>query len=157
MCPCIYICCRKGEPLPGHESRLLSDTRKWIVWGDTHADKAKDFIGKGQAGREQWSKGTQENCSAMWLTVSGFMEMVLVSRLSLANHLSCAHISFDSGSFLVVQASLSQHGFQHKGFWKVGRTVYGLVSLPSFWPLQILAAGGSLLVPCSLAGPPVVR
>ena len=31
-------------------------------------------------------KGTEENCSAAWLTVSGFMVMGLVSGLSLANH-----------------------------------------------------------------------
>ena len=31
-------------------------------------------------------KGTQENCSAAWLAVSGFMVMGLVSRWSLANH-----------------------------------------------------------------------
>ena len=31
-------------------------------------------------------KGTQENCSAAWLTVLGFMVMDLVSRWSLVNH-----------------------------------------------------------------------
>ena len=48
-------------------------------------------------------KGTQENCSAMWLAVSGFMVMGLVSRWSLVNH-------SNSESFLVVHASLSQDG-----------------------------------------------
>ena len=38
--------------------------------------------------------GTQENCSATWLEVLGFMVMGLVSRLSLNNH-------SDSESFLV--------------------------------------------------------
>ena len=33
-------------------------------------------------------KGARENCSATWLTVSGFMGMGLVSKLSLANHLA---------------------------------------------------------------------
>ena len=33
-------------------------------------------------------KGTQENCSPMWLAVSGFMEMALVSGLCLASHLA---------------------------------------------------------------------
>ena len=41
----------------------------------------------------------------MRLTVVSFMVMGLVSRLSLANH-------FDSGSFLVAHALLSQDGFQ---------------------------------------------
>ena len=40
--------------------------------------------------------GTQEDCSAMGLAVSGIMVMGLVSRLFLANH-------FDSVSFLVAQ------------------------------------------------------
>ena len=67
------------------------------------ADKARDFIGRRHLGGEHQGKGTQENCSAMLLTVSGFMLMGLVSGLSLANH-------FDSESFLVVHASLSQDG-----------------------------------------------
>ena len=50
-------------PLPGPETGLLSNTRKWIVRGDTCADKARDFIGKGRPGGEQQGKGTQENCS----------------------------------------------------------------------------------------------
>ena len=52
--------------------------------------------------------------------VLGFMVVGLISRLCLANH--C-----DSGSFLEVQASLSQDGFQQGGFWEVDR-IYGLVS-----------------------------
>ena len=40
-----------------------------------------------------------------WLAVSSFMVIGLVSGLSLANH-------SDSGSFLVVHASLSQDGLQ---------------------------------------------
>lgn len=51
---------------------------------DTHLlTKQKDFIGKGQPGREQQDKGTQ-NCSTTWLTVSGFMGMGLFSVLFLA-------------------------------------------------------------------------
>ena len=92
--------------------------------GDTEADKARDFIGKGHPGGEQEDKGTQENCSATWLMVSGFMVMRLVSGLSLASH-------SDSGSFLMVHALLSQDGFQGGGFWEVGRT-YGLVFSLSF-------------------------
>ena len=68
---------------------------------DTCADKARDFIGKGHPGGEQQGKGTQENCSATWLAVSGFMVMGLVSMWSLANH---------SESFLVAHTSLSQDG-----------------------------------------------
>ena len=65
--------------------------------------KQEILLGKGPRGGEQEGKGTQENCSAVWLAVLGFMMMGLVSRLSLANH-------FNSESFLVAHASLSQDG-----------------------------------------------
>ena len=77
---------QEGGPLPGPTTGLLSNTRKWIVRGDTCADKARDFIGKGHRSGEQQGKGTQEISSVTWLVVSGFMVMGLVSRLSLANH-----------------------------------------------------------------------
>ena len=54
---------------------------------------------------ESSGKGTQENCSAMRLTVLGFMVMGTVSGLSLINQ-------SDSESFLVVPALLSQDGGQ---------------------------------------------
>ena len=38
---------QEGRPLPGPKTGLLSNTRKWIVQGDTCADKVRDFIGKG--------------------------------------------------------------------------------------------------------------
>ena len=60
---------------------------------------------KGCLGREQEGGGTQEDCSAMWLAVSGIMVMGLVSRLFLASH-------FDSVSFLVAHELLSQDGCQ---------------------------------------------
>ena len=44
---------QEGGPLPEPESRLLSNTMKWIVQGDTFTNKARDFIGKGHPGREQ--------------------------------------------------------------------------------------------------------
>ena len=93
----------EGGSLPGPETGLLSNTWKLIVRGDTCADKARDFIGKGHPGGEQQGKGTQENCSAVWLAVSGFMVMGLVSGLSLAHH-------SNSESFLVAHASPSQDG-----------------------------------------------
>ena len=136
---------QEGGPLSGPESGLSSNTQKLIVWGDTWADKATGFIGKGTPGREQWGKGTQENCSATWLPVSGFMVMGLVPRLSLANH-------SDSGSFLVGHALLSQDGCQQEGFWEVE----GHMVLP-FDLYRTLPIGGGLLVPCSLLGPPVIK
>jgi len=81
----------------------------------------------------------------MWLTVSGFMGMRLVSGLSLANH--C-----DSGSFPEAHASLSQDGRQQGGFWEeVGHVV------PPLDLSRTLPVGGGLLVSCSLPGPPVVK
>ena len=58
---------QEGGPLPGPETGLLSNIRKWIVRGDTRADKERDFIGKGHLGGEQWGKGTQ-TCSMPHLT-----------------------------------------------------------------------------------------
>ena len=51
---------QEGGSLPGPKTGLLSNTQKWIVQGDTYADKARDFIGKGRPGGEQEGKGTQE-------------------------------------------------------------------------------------------------
>ena len=135
---------QEGGPLPGPETGLLSNTQKWIVQGDTCADKARDFIGKGHLGGEQEGEGTQENCSAMWVPVLGFMVMELVSGLSLANH-------SDSESFLVVDTVFSQDGSQ-RGFWEVVGHVVSPFDL-SRTPL----VGGGLLVLCSLPGPPVVK
>ena len=72
--------------LSGPESALLTNLCKWMIRGDKYAKKARDFTGKGRLGGEQQGKGTQEDCSATWLPVSGFTVMWLVSRLSLANH-----------------------------------------------------------------------
>ena len=78
------------------------------------------------------------------VTVSGFMVMGLVSRLSLANH-------SDSKSFLVVHTLFSQDGCQ-RGFWEVVGHVVSPFDLS-----RTLPVGGGLLVPCSLPGPPVVK
>ena len=49
----IQILLHEGRPLPGPETGLLSNTRKWIVRGDTCADKARDFIRKGHPNGKQ--------------------------------------------------------------------------------------------------------
>ena len=97
----------------------------------------------GALGGEQEGQGTQEDSSATWLTVLGFMVMGLASGLSLANY-------SDSESLLVVHPLFSQDGCQ-KGFWEV----VGHVMFPFdlSWTLPV---GGGLLVPCSLPGPPVL-
>ena len=70
---------------------------------ETHMLTKQEILLGRAPGGEQEGKGTQENCSAAWLTVLGFMVMGLVSGWSLANH---SH----SESFLVAHASLSQNG-----------------------------------------------
>ena len=82
---------QEGGALPGPESGLLSNIQKWIVQGDTCADKARDFIGKGAG--EVSSRVRKPRRIA--LPVLDFMVMGLVSGLSLVNH-------SDSESFLVV-------------------------------------------------------
>ena len=62
----------------------------------------------------------------MWLLVSGFVVIRLVSRLSLANH-------SDSGSFLVVHTLLSQDGRQRGGFWEVVGHVASPFDLSHWW------------------------
>ena len=112
---------------------------------ETHVLTEQEILsGKGTR-VESRTKGTQENGSASWLAVSGFMVMGLVSGLSLANH------SY-SESFLVVHALFSQDGCQREGFWEVVRQVVSPFDLS--WTLPV---GGGLLVPCSLAGPPVIK
>ena len=111
---------------------------------NTHTDKARGFVEKGNLRGEQQGKGTRENCSALWLKVSGFTVVVL----SLTNH-------SDSGSFLVVHAWLGQDGFR-EGFWDFGRT-YGRCLLSPFDLSQILPTDDALLILYSLPGPPVVR
>ena len=44
---------QEGGPLLRPKSGLLSNTQKWIVQGDTYADKARYFIGKGHLDGEQ--------------------------------------------------------------------------------------------------------
>ena len=81
-----------------------------------HSCWQKKGYWQGTPGGKQQDKGTQEKCFATWVSASGFMVMKLVSRLSLANHLACAHIWSDSGSFLVSCASLIQNGLLAWGF-----------------------------------------
>ena len=86
-------CCKKGELLPGPKSGL-SNTWKWIVGGDTPADRGRGFIKKGGPGKGAAGWG---NPGLLCLVAHSLASMVmgLVSRLSLASH-------SDEGSFLVV-------------------------------------------------------
>ena len=54
---------QEGGPLPGLETGLLSNTRKWIVQGDT-CWQSKRFYWERAPGWRAVGKGTQENFSA---------------------------------------------------------------------------------------------
>ena len=65
---------QEGGPLPGPKSGLLSNTWKWVVWGDTHADKARDFIGKGT--QTENSRIREGKCIIMaWIKVVALEEV----------------------------------------------------------------------------------
>ena len=81
----------------------------------------------------------------MWLPVSGFMVMGIISGLSLINQ-------SDSESFLVVHTLFSQDECQQEGFWEVVRHMVSPFDLS-----LTLVVGGGLLVPCSLPRPPAVK
>ena len=98
------MCCRKGDPFQGPKVGSCL-TLKDEMSKETQVLTKQETVGKRHLGGDQQGKGTQENCSAMWLAVSNFMVMGLVSGFSLASH-------SDSGSFLVAQALLSQDGCQ---------------------------------------------
>ena len=127
-------CGQEGEPLPGPKSGLLFNTRKWIVQGDTCADRGKGAFEKAapvENIKVRELRRTALPCSSKSQGLSGTVSFQVVCGQS-----SCAtHIWSDSGSFLGTHASLSQDRFQHKGFWEIGRTYYGLSSPRSFGPL----------------------
>ena len=140
----------RGTP-PGPKSGLLSNTWKWIVQERHVLTKQEMLLGKGTRAENSRTQGTQENHSATWLTVLGFMVMGFVSGLSLANY-------NDSESFLVLHTLFSQDGLQREGF----REVVGHVVSPFdlSWTHLVaggLLSGGGLLVLCSLPGSPVVK
>ena len=109
-----------------------------------HADKAIDLIVKGWPSGKQEGQGTQEDCSAVWLSVSGLWWWIGFRVVSGSHS--------DSGSFLEVRTLLSQDGSQRGGFWEVG----GHVASP-FDLYQTLPVGYSLLLSCSLPGLPVIK
>ena len=94
--------------------------------------KQETFLGRGPPGGEQEGEGAQENCSATWLAVPGFMVMGLLSGLSLAR-------PSDLGSFLVAHALPSQDGGQQGAFWEVEGHVVSPFDLS-----PTLAVGGGL-------------
>ena len=91
---------QEGDPFQGPEPGFSLTFRNELSEQTHVLTKQEILLGKSAQGREQDGKGTQENCSATWLAVSGFKVMGLVSRLSLAHN-------SDSESFLLVHALFS--------------------------------------------------
>ena len=127
---------REGRPLPGPECGFLSNTQKWIVQGDTRANKARDCIEKVYPVESSSVRETRKTALPC-----GSLPQILwwwnsFPRLSLAN-------VFDSGSFLVVHAMLNPEGFQGEWCWVVGRTL-GVSSLhltfPEFFRLGLFVS-----------------
>ena len=87
----------------------------------------QETIGRRHPGGEQQGKGTQENCSAMWLTVSGFMVMGLVPGFSLVNH-------SDSGSFLGGTHVAQSRWMPERRILGGGRT---RLTFPELFPLVV--------------------
>ena len=68
-------CCRKGDPFQGPRVGSCLTLGNELSTETHILNKARDIFGKGRPGGEQEGEGTQEECSAMWLAVSGFMVM----------------------------------------------------------------------------------
>ena len=68
----------RGTPCPARSP----DAQERTVRGDTRAEKARGFTGPGGAppGGEHGGKGTQDDCSAPWLTLPAFTQMSFVVR-----------------------------------------------------------------------------
>ena len=140
------VVARRG-PLPGPESRLSSNTRKWTVQGDTYADKARESIGKGSPSGEQEGKGTQENCSATWLEV-GFYDDGISFQIVFNQSFWLRVLPGEQ-----VHALFSQDGCIKKDSGRWLDTWCHFFDLSWTHPVD-----GGLLVPwCFLSGLPVVK
>ena len=92
--------------------------------------KQEILLGKGTWVESNKGNGTQENCSAAWLAVSGFMVMGLVSGWSLANH-------SNSQSFLVAHASSAKMGASERDSGKWTDTRCLLSTFPELFQLVV--------------------
>ena len=130
----------RGTPSRAWDGHL-SNTQKWIVRGDIHADKARDFIGKGHPVESSRVRKPRRTCLSHGLQFygDGISFWVVLSQSFWLRVLPGG-----AGLF-------SQEGCQ-KGFWEmVGHVVSPFDLSPT------LAGGGGLLVPCSLPGPAVLK
>ena len=110
------------------------------------AIQMRDFFGKGYQGGGQEGEGNRENCSSMWLTVSGFMVIGLVSCCLLP-----VILNWDPSWGHMHHSAKMDSSEEDPG--KLVGPLH--CSLPSLFDLSRILVGGSLLVACSLPGPPV--
>ena len=89
---------QEGRPLPGPEIDLLSALGNELSEETYVLTRQEILLGRDTQVQSRRVRGLRR--TALWLSVSGFMVMGLVSRLSLASH-------SDSESFLVVHALFS--------------------------------------------------
>ena len=128
-------CCRKGDHFQGPRVGSCLTVGNELSEQTHMLTKQKTLLGRGPLGREQQRKGTEENCSAVWLTVSGFMVMGLVSGLSLANRLAWPIFGLTFGPFWRCAHLSAKVDSSAKDSGRLVGQNYGLVSPPSFWPL----------------------
>ena len=134
----------EGGSLPGPETGLLSNTGKWIIWGDTCAVKARDFIGKRQPGGEPQGRGAQENSSPALS-----QPRVLRDGLSFRFVFSQSFwVGVLPGGARLVQPRWPTEGRILGGGWMSGVSFWPFLNSSGWWWLSVL---------CSLSGPPVVK
>ena len=143
--PC--SCCRTGDLSQGPREGSCLPFRNELLEETHMLTKQETLLGKGARTYSSRVREPRRLLCRMVYTASKFMVMRLVSELSLARH-------SESGSFLVVHASLSQDGVQPEGFWEVGGHM-DYRRLSPFGLFWILPVGGSLFIPHSLPGLPV--
>ena len=105
----------------GPESGLLTNTWKWIVWGDKHTDKAKVYW-EGAPGEKE---PRRTRTALPYGTVSGFMIMGLAFQV-VSGQSSCLSLMVHTSQKRWVLASGSLVGWQD---------ILGAGISPSFRPL----------------------
>ena len=123
-----------GISLRAREWALVQHPEMNCPWRH-RTDKAKDFIGKGPLGGQQQGKGTQENCSASRLAVSGFMVVQLAFWVAIVSGQSscfCLHLVQLRA---LPGASFSQDGFQREDFWGDWQDILWTGVSSASWPL----------------------
>ena len=131
---------QKGDPFQGAKGGSCLTLGNELSQ-ETRAEKARDFIGKGCPGRGQEGKGTQEDCSVMWLRLGFYGDGIIFWVV--ANQSFWLRVFL--GDTRIAQAR-----------WTPVRRILG-GDRTCASPLTSLLAGGGLLAPCSLLGPPVVK